>query len=633
MAQSLSVSWRAAAAGLIGLALGVSAFFDGFYSVTQWAPIALLVLALLLALAIATPALPRGPAAVATASLIALAVWSLISTRWAESADQALIDADRLILYAAVLCVLLLVLRGRELGVPLLAGIVGGIGVLAAYLLVVLAAGDGPGLFLANRLNEPLNYVNGMGAYLLVAFWPLVAAAERSRSAIAAGAAMAGAVAIVGLTLLTLSRGALLALVGSAVLLVAFAPGRLTRGWALVAVGLGVGISLLGLRDALAALPAGVDVPAEDDLRAAALGIVAGALVAGAAWGAARGLIAGSEDEPASEGRRRTSAIALCAVAAVGLIAVSVPPGERIDQVSEQLDAFTELETVSSVDRLTSGGGNRYDYWRVAWEQFKDDPLQGTGAGNYDRTYFVERRTSEDVRQAHSIELQTLGETGLIGGLALFGFLGATLFALWRGSRVEDTTLAGRGLAVAAGGTFLIWLLQTSIDWIHLIPGATFIALAASAVLLEPWMREVPASASRQRLALAAGAGVAAAVSAVLIAIPWLTERSVEDAREELGSDPEAALASSRDALAVNDESVDAYILEAAALARLGDYRGSKASLLEATEREPHDFVPWALLGDLETRRGETAQARAAYERALELNPRDESLRSLTEAP
>ena len=55
----------------------------------------------------------------------------------------------------------------------------------------------------------------------------------------------------------------------------------------------------------------------------------------------------------------------------------------------------------------------------VGFNQFADDPLKGIGAGNYDRTYFLERRTTEDIRQAHSIELQTLGELGLVGGLLL----------------------------------------------------------------------------------------------------------------------------------------------------------------------------------------------------------------------
>ena len=42
---------------------------------------------------------------------------------------------------------------------------------------------DGRTLFLANRLHGPLGYVNGEAGYLLLGFWPLVAAAERARRA------------------------------------------------------------------------------------------------------------------------------------------------------------------------------------------------------------------------------------------------------------------------------------------------------------------------------------------------------------------------------------------------------------------------------------------------------------------
>lgn len=67
--------------------------------------------------------------------------------------------------------------------------------------------------------------------------------------------------------------------------------------------------------------------------------------------------------------------------------------------------------------------------------------------------------------------------------------------------------------------------------------------------------------------------------------------------------------------------------LRAAAYARLDDYQRARASLVEATRREPHDYVPWALLGDLATRRGDRALARRYYRRAVELNPRDTRLR------
>ena len=49
--------------------------------------------------------------------------------------------------------------------------------------------------------------------------------------------------------------------------------------------------------------------------------------------------------------------------------------------------------------RLLSGAGNRYDYWRIAWQVWKSHPLGGVGGGNYARSYF-ERRHDRGRRAA-----------------------------------------------------------------------------------------------------------------------------------------------------------------------------------------------------------------------------------------
>src|SRR2546423_8673566 len=77
---------------------------------------------------------------------------------------------------------------------------------LAVYLAAVMAFGDGPGLFLGGRLNEPLGYVNGQAGYLLLGFWPLLALAERPRRPLVAAAALSGATFLAGLVLLAETR-------------------------------------------------------------------------------------------------------------------------------------------------------------------------------------------------------------------------------------------------------------------------------------------------------------------------------------------------------------------------------------------------------------------------------------------
>jgi hypothetical protein len=270
----------------------------------------------------------------------------------------------------------------------------------------------------------------------------------------------------------------------------------------------------------------------------------------------------------------------------------------------------------------------------VAWNQVRDEPVRGVGAGNFDSTWFLQRRVTEDVRQAHSIELQTLGELGLVGGAALLLFVGAVLAGFAVRARRARSSPRDLGLAVAGGGMFLVWLVHTSVDWLHLIPGITGIALCGAAVLVAPWRRERGrGGVAPLRLAGIVTVLAIALVGAVLIGRTALAGRELDGARSLVDSDPRAALAKTADSLDLNDEHIDTYYVRASAFARLDDYPNARATLLQATRKDPGEFVTWALLGDLAVRRGELRQARAAYRRASKLNPRDRALGALARDP
>ena len=102
--------------GFIAVSCGLSPFLYGFYDVAVWGPIALGMLAALLGLLIARPAAPRRGALLAAGALAAIWLWALVSTGWAESADQAMTEANRWLLYAALFGVLVLLLRSDRLG-------------------------------------------------------------------------------------------------------------------------------------------------------------------------------------------------------------------------------------------------------------------------------------------------------------------------------------------------------------------------------------------------------------------------------------------------------------------------------------------------------------------------------------
>ena len=310
--------------------------------------------------------------------------------------------------------------------------------------------------------------------------------------------------------------------------------------------------------------------------------------------------------------------------------AVDDPAG----RVGDEYRAFVQLDArTSESSRFTTGAGNRYDYWRIALSQLGDQPVRGVGAGNYDRSYFLQRRTTEDIRQPHSIELQALAELGLVGGIALALFLGAVLFGFARRARGAHTSLADRGLAVAAGGAFLVWLIHTSVDWLHLIPGVTGLALASAAVLVGPWRRSAAEPATAVRRTVVVVLAIVIVLGAALVGRSALAEKYRSDAQDLIQVAPARAIAKADESLALNDEALDTYYAKAAAYSRLDDYRRARSALLQAAHREPHDFVTWGLLGDLAVRRGALAEARNAYREAARLNPRDRELARFARDP
>src|ERR671924_81553 len=96
-----SLPWYVAVLALFGAACGASAFTGGAYDLSVWGPAALGLSAVLIGLLLARPARPNGPATIALGALAFLWLWSLASTGWAESSSQALLAADRWMLYAA----------------------------------------------------------------------------------------------------------------------------------------------------------------------------------------------------------------------------------------------------------------------------------------------------------------------------------------------------------------------------------------------------------------------------------------------------------------------------------------------------------------------------------------------------
>ena len=648
---------RALAIALVlGAAFGLSPFAYGYYPSSTWVPIGLGLLAVLTAALIALPVKAPRRTVVALAALTTLALLSLLSALWTDSIAQAIREGNQLLVYTAALALLVVVLRSDHHAVAAFAAFAAGALAVGGWVVASMVRGDAT-IFLDGRLHEPLGYINGQSNFFLLAFWPCLALAERRRAATTAapaattrsgagaattaGLGLAAATLFAGLAVLGQSRGAVLAAAASGIVVLALLPGRLRRVVALLVAG-----------GCLApALPALLDVFNESATDAAMRGGAVALLLACAAAGTIWAALFTLEERGRAAGLRPRRVVAV-AVAALAVLtaAVAVASAGRITRVvDEQYSAFVTLDAerqAATTSRLASGAGNRYDYWRIAIDAWREHPLAGVGAGGYDKPYFARRATAEAIRQPHSLPLQVLAELGIAGALVFAGILLAIAAGAWR--RIRDDGRAPVG--VAAVGVVSTWFVHASVDWVHLLPGLTGVALLGAAVLLRPagtddnTARAAAAQAARSagagpvrsrtaRVLPVAAIGVVIVIAALSLSRQGLSELYVDRAEEALARDPQRALVESNRALRLDREAVAAYYVKAAALARFDEADAARSVLLDATRREPRNFVTWVLLGDVSVRSGDLPAAGSAYGRALRLNPRENGLAKLAADP
>jgi Flp pilus assembly protein TadD len=111
-----------------------------------------------------------------------------------------------------------------------------------------------------------------------------------------------------------------------------------------------------------------------------------------------------------------------------------------------------------------------------------------------------------------------------------------------------------------------------------------------------------------------------------------LTDAKLQESRSAAGGrDFAGAAEAANDAVALQPWAAEPRLQLGLVQEAAGDYSGAADTLRGAIDRAPDDWRIWFLLGRVEERSSRLEEARRAYARARELNPRAEFLR-FTEA-
>ncbi len=606
------------------------------YPLTHWAPGALIVLALLAIAVLAVPLrFAEIPVAVklALACLAAYTALSFLSILWAAAPAEAWEGANRTLLYLLLFALFSLWPR-RGASAALLLGVwTLALIALAVYVAVRLDVSTGrsfEALFSGERLTYPVGYPNATAAQWLMAFWPALLLARGGDLPWALRGLLAGgAVVLADVALLSLSRGSLYATPVMVVLVFAFVPQRLRTFATAVPVALGIGATAplalrVGDRIRLAQSAHAATHTAVLAMFAAAL--LVGLLVAGGAAFESRRTVSPTV---ARGVRRGIAVVALATLLAVvvGGLAVAGNPVTRVRHAWDSFKGGYTAEATGS-NRLLGGlGSNRYDFYRVALDEFVAHPVLGIGADNFAQQYLVHGRSDETPRYPHSVELRTLSQTGLIGALLAVVGLGAALLAGWQAMRRPDPL--ARTVAAAALAGFAYWAVHGSLDWFWEFAGLGSCAFALLGIACsltgsrvgpddvqnadapraraghrglgrvddaphgsvqnspsegpsKPAARQMRSGASVTWV-FATIAGLLALVAAASLTAPWLSERQIQSAARVWPQAPLTAYGRLGEAAKLNPLSDRPYLVEGSIALRYDDLARARNGLLPST--------------------------------------------------
>jgi hypothetical protein len=579
-------------------------------------------------------------------ALTAFAVWSGVTVLWSVAPDQTWLELNRALTYVLLLGLGIVVGASFERALELL--VRGLVVVELAVTVYALAHKVVPGLVgvgqaqFVPRLQEPFGYWNALGLFIVFGVPPgLALATDPERATRERLGALLSVVVMLLAIGLTYSRGAVLALVVALIIWVSLSGARLrSLLWLFLACvatvpSLVFGLTVHDLTTVSASLSA-------RELAGAELTAVLVASLA-ALWFVGRRVIDQGQRVRISPQRAyrigRSLALLAGASLACALIAVALSSRGLPGTASHAWKSFTTTRTTSNYNPtrlLSADSENRWVWWKEAAGAFSAKPLRGWGAGSFGVVHLLYRRDTTSVMQPHSVPLQFLAETGIIGALLALGAYGAFVAT---GIRTVRRRVGGRDrlLAAASLAGVVAYGIHALYDWDWDIPGVTLPALLLAGLLAglaSGGRQEAPARGSpgpaARLLGLAASTVLLAAIAFSGV-VPSVAAGDANTALVDASSSSPSTLARAQaDATAASrlDPLSDAGLLASATIAfHRGQLAQGREYVLRAIKRDPEDVQAWNDLESAEFGLGDFPVAIAAIERAVQLDPKGSEAR------
>lgn len=603
-----------------------------------------------------------------TGVFAAFSLWLMLSVTWSLTPSDSYTEFLRSILYMAGFGVFYLYMARREwlswLG-HLFVSIV--LIVAIASLLGKIFPDQKPFDFDA-RLSNPITYWNTMALFMIMGF-PMALRVVTDRATNIFVRCYYGAALFLFTVVLyfTFSRSAypvFLVAVGVYVLLaVSRLRAVMQAGVALFWAAVSVGICYL-------ALPGMVKLSPELDERVGQghwLGVVVIVLLL-AAIGSQIAIWKLEDRVKVTAELGRKIALGLAGVGVVFTVLLGgvyiAKKGNPVTQIVDQITS-TEAKKVASSgsaeERLFSTQSERFQEYRVSLDIFKEHPLNGTGAATWSVSWLQDRPGFTDeagtvydvpVKNGHSILFDALAELGIVGAGLLVAF-----FVLFIVVSIQDLRFFGktrhREIYGAVFAACLALAIHAQFDWDWQMPVVFLSFFMFAGALLRYGMisRAVAAGESEEELARAVHEGwtirrvfswnwavgvlclIAMALIILFLFATTRTDNANQQAREIAGQiqqgnvtlggkyvelEKSANSASSYDIWKVE---TDPLILKAMAAQGQGRLDEAEQLLLQARDKEPHNYKIYLNLARLYVSEKKVDNAVWAIWNARRLNP------------